>query len=89
MAIHSIGFGVFFINSSKKIPLRHASIVLKYTGIANILFNFLIVAGCYIIVTNISESVICRDCFKRGHLLGLDRNNKSVTTTLLCNYNYS
>ena len=47
------------------------------------------VAGCHIYITNISESVICRGCFKRGHLLGLDRKNESVTITLRYNYNYS
>ena len=47
------------------------------------------VAGCHIFVTKISESAICGDNFKRGHLLGLNRKNESVTTTLLYNYNYS
>ena len=47
------------------------------------------VAGCHIFVTKNSQSVICRDYFKRGHLLGLNRKNESVTTTLRYNYNYS
>jgi hypothetical protein len=42
MAFHSIGYGIFFINMSKKMPSRHAAAVLKYVGFANIIFIFLI-----------------------------------------------
>lgn len=42
MAFQSVGYGVFFINMSKKISLRVWANVLKYIGFANILFIFLI-----------------------------------------------
>ncbi|MBF4466846.1 hypothetical protein [Flavobacterium sp. LC2016-12] len=42
MAFHSFGYGIFFINMSKKIPLRQWAKVLKLIGAANILFIFLI-----------------------------------------------
>ncbi|MGB8194770.1 MAG: hypothetical protein WCF67_22745, partial [Chitinophagaceae bacterium] len=35
MAFHSIGYGVFFINMSKKIPSKHAVAILNYIGAAN------------------------------------------------------
>ena len=42
MAFQSVGYGVFFINMSKKISLRAWVNVLKYIGFANFLFIFLI-----------------------------------------------
>ncbi|RED22108.1 hypothetical protein BD847_3609 [Flavobacterium cutihirudinis] len=42
MAFQSVGYGVFFINMSKKIALRHWTTILKFIGVANILFIFLI-----------------------------------------------
>lgn len=42
MAFHSVGYGAFFNNMSKKIPLRQWANVLKYIGAANIILIFLI-----------------------------------------------
>lgn len=42
MAFHSIGYGIFFINMSKKISPRVWAAILKFIGYANILFIFLI-----------------------------------------------
>jgi hypothetical protein len=42
MAFHSVGYGIFFINMSKKIPSRQSSNILKFIGFMNILFIFLI-----------------------------------------------
>lgn len=42
MAFHSVGYGIFFINMSKKIPSKQWAKILKFIGIANILFIFLI-----------------------------------------------
>jgi hypothetical protein len=42
MAFHSIGYGVFFINMSKKIAVKQWANVLKIIGAANLLFIFLI-----------------------------------------------
>jgi uncharacterized membrane protein YhaH (DUF805 family) len=57
MAFHSVGFGVFFINMSKKIPARHAAIILKYIGAANIVFNFLIATSLHDIMVTISSTL--------------------------------
>ena len=42
MAFHSVGYGIFFINMSKKIPSRQWANILKFIGTTNILFIFLI-----------------------------------------------
>jgi hypothetical protein len=42
MAFHSVGYGIFFINMSKKISSRLWSNILKYIGTTNIIFIFLI-----------------------------------------------
>jgi hypothetical protein len=63
MAIHSVGFGIFFINSSKKMPSRHASKVLKYIGAANILFNFLTVTPLHDLMVTISSTLFLMGLF--------------------------
>lgn len=42
MAFQSAGYGIFFINMSKKIPLKQWANILKFIGFANIIFIFLI-----------------------------------------------
>ena len=42
MAFHSVGYGIFFVNMSKKVPSRQWSTILKYIGAINILLIFLI-----------------------------------------------
>ncbi len=42
MAFHSVGYGIFFINMSKKIPSKQWANILKFIGAANIIFIFLI-----------------------------------------------
>ena len=42
MAFHSVGYGLFFIHMSKKIPSRPWAKILKFIGAFNILFIFLI-----------------------------------------------
>lgn len=42
MAFHSFAYGIFFINMSKKISSRQSANILKFIGIANIIFIFLI-----------------------------------------------
>lgn len=42
MAFQSVGYGIFFINMSRKIPLRLWGNILKFIGIINIIFIFLI-----------------------------------------------
>jgi hypothetical protein len=57
MAFHSIGYGIFFINTSKKISQRHAANVLKYTGAVNIAFNFLIATPMHDLMVTISSTL--------------------------------
>ncbi|MDR6846125.1 hypothetical protein [Flavobacterium granuli] len=42
MAFHSVAYGIFFINMSKKISSKHWTNILKFIGSTNILFIFLI-----------------------------------------------
>ena len=42
MAFHSFGYGLFFINMSKKIPSIKSAKILKFIGVTNIIFIFLI-----------------------------------------------
>jgi hypothetical protein len=42
MAFHSVGYGIFFINMSKKVPSKQWANILKIIGFANLLFIFLI-----------------------------------------------
>lgn len=42
MAFHSVGYGLFFINMSKKIPSKPWATILKWIGVCNIIFIFLI-----------------------------------------------
>ena len=57
MAFHSIGYGIFFINMSKKISARHAATILKLIGIANIIFSFLIVTPLHDKMVTISSTL--------------------------------
>ena len=57
MAFHSVGYGIFFINTSVKMPSRHAANVLKYVGAANIVFNFLIATPLHDIMVTISSTL--------------------------------
>lgn len=57
MAFHSVGYGLFFIHSSKKMPSKHAANVLKYIGAANILFNFLIATSLHDLMIIISSTL--------------------------------
>lgn len=42
MGFHSVGYGIFFINMSKKISLRPWADIIKFIGTADIIFIFLI-----------------------------------------------
>jgi hypothetical protein len=42
MAFQSVGYGIFFINMSKKIPSRQWANILKFIGATNMVFIFLI-----------------------------------------------
>src|SRR5687767_12016141 len=57
MAFHSVGYGIFFINMSKKISASHAATILKIIGAINIVFNFLIVTPLHDIMVTISGTL--------------------------------
>ena len=57
MAFHSVAYGLFFINMSKKMSSKHAATVLKIVGIANILFNFLIATPLHDLMITISSTL--------------------------------
>jgi len=57
MVFHSFGYGIFFIHMSKKIPSKSAAIVLKFIGVANILFNILIVTNLHDLMVTISTTL--------------------------------
>lgn len=76
MAFHSVGYGIFFINVSKKIPSRQWAKIIKMTGFANILFIFLIATPLHdigtisIVLTLIGLFVVTVLVFKsKLHLL--------------------
>jgi len=50
-------YAVFFINMSKKIPDKNAAIILKYGGVANILFTFLTVTPLHDLMLIISTTL--------------------------------
>ncbi len=54
MILLPVSYAIFFIHISKKIPDRNARYILKYGGIVNIPFTFLIVTPLHDLMLNIS-----------------------------------
>jgi hypothetical protein len=57
IAFHALGYGIFFINMSKKISNNHGEKVLKIVGISNILFTFLIATPLHDMMVTISSTL--------------------------------
>ncbi|TWI80642.1 hypothetical protein IQ13_3321 [Lacibacter cauensis] len=57
MLFHSIGYGLFFLHTSLKIPHKHTAIVLKSVGIANMMFTFLIATPLHDIMVTVSSTL--------------------------------
>jgi hypothetical protein len=57
MVFHSIGYGLFFIHTSRKILNRHTSLVLKSIGVVNMLFTFLIATPLHDIMVTVSSTL--------------------------------
>lgn len=57
IALHALGYGLFFINMSKKISNNHGAKVLKIVGISNILFTFLIATPLHDMMVTISSTL--------------------------------
>lgn len=56
IVFHSVGYGIFFINMSKKMPSKHASTILQLVGVANIALNILIATPLHDIVITIGST---------------------------------
>lgn len=54
MILLPVSYAVFFRHMSDKIPDRNAGYILKYAGLANILFTFLIVTPLHNVMLNVS-----------------------------------
>jgi hypothetical protein len=57
MVFNSIGYGLFFIHTARKIPQEHTKLVLKAIGVANMLFTFLIATPLHDIMVTISSTL--------------------------------
>jgi hypothetical protein len=57
MVFHSIGYGLFFIHTSRKIPHKHSRLVLKSVGIVNMLFTFLIATPLHDSMVTVSSTL--------------------------------
>lgn len=57
MVFHSIGYGIFFINTARKIPHKHTELVLKSVGIANMVFTFLIATPLHDTMVTVSSTL--------------------------------
>lgn len=57
MVVLPITYAIFFINMAKKIPDKNAANILKYGGVANVFFTFLIVTPLHDIMLIISTTL--------------------------------
>lgn len=57
MVFNSIGYGLFFIHTSRKIPQKHSAVVLKSIGIINMLFTFLIATPLHDLMVTVSSTL--------------------------------
>lgn len=57
MILFPISYAIFFLNMAKKIPDRNAAYIIKYMGIANILFTFFTVTPWHDLMLIISTSL--------------------------------
>ena len=63
ITFHAVGYGIFFINMSKKVSSRHAATILKIVGVTNIVFTFLIATPLHDIMTTISSTLFLLGLF--------------------------
>ncbi len=57
MVFNSIGYGLFFIHTSRKIPHKHTKLVLISVGVVNMLFTFLIATPLHDIMVTVSSTL--------------------------------
>ena len=63
MVFHSVSYGIFFINMSKKIIVKPATTILKLIGGANMLFTFLIVTPLHDSMVTVSSTLFLLGLF--------------------------
>lgn len=63
MVFHSLGYGIFFVNMSKKITHPHSSSVLKIIGFANVFFSVLIVTPWHDVMVTLSSTLFLMGLF--------------------------
>lgn len=56
MVFHSLGYGLFFIHTSRKIPHKHTALVLTSVGYINMLLIFLITTPLHDIMVPVSST---------------------------------
>ena len=56
MVFNSIGYGLFFIHTSRKIPHKHTALVLISIGVVNMIFTFLIATPLHDIMVTVSST---------------------------------
>lgn len=57
MAFHSLAYGLFFLNMSKKMFNRHAAQVLMVVGLADVFFNFMIATSLHDLMITLSSTL--------------------------------
>jgi hypothetical protein len=57
MVFNSIGYGLFFIHTSRKIPHKHTELVLISIGVVNMFFTFLIATPLHNIMVTVSSTL--------------------------------
>ena len=56
MVFNSLAYGLFFIHTSRKMPQKHAALVLRYIGVINMIFTFLIATPLHDLMVTISST---------------------------------
>jgi len=57
MVFNSIGYGLFFVHTSRKIPHKHTQLVLTSIGVVNMLFTFLIATRLHDSMVTVSSTL--------------------------------
>lgn len=57
MIFHSLGYGLFFIHTARKIPHKQAVFILQAVGMVNMLFIFLIATSWHDIMVTVSSTL--------------------------------
>src|SRR5215471_5564661 len=57
MVFNSIGYGLFFIHTSRKIPHKHTQVVLTSIGVVNMLFTFLVATRLHDSMVTVSSTL--------------------------------